>query len=153
MKVRYRHDIKSNIYYDISAKLIKTGVVAIGVTWRKKDFQTWLVCWGQKETVRSIAPCIMFPPHRPSSASLWSTENMRKAILCLAYDWSLRAERYVSPKEHFVLWNLIAAIADRKWERLFHFPVAIFAHKLNKGPFATEPRLHPPTVHAAGGRR
>lgn len=27
MKVRYRHDIKSNIYYDISAGLIKTGVV------------------------------------------------------------------------------------------------------------------------------
>lgn len=131
------------------------GVMAISVTLDEWDFQGWLVCWGQEEIVKSIAPCIMGPHTNPPQHRLHGglQRTWKKAILCLVYDWSLRAERYVSPEEHFVLWNLIAAVADRKWERAFHFPVAIFTHKLNKDPFATGPRLHPPTIHIARGRR
>lgn len=113
------------------------------------------MCRGQKEIVKCMVSCIMGPftnppLHRPS---WWHTKKVKKAILCLVYGRSLRAERYVSPEKHFVLWNLIAAVADRKWDRVFHFPVAIFTHKLNKDPFATGPRLHLPTIHIAKGRR
>lgn len=83
------------------------------------------------------------PPQRMLHRGLWRPWK-KKAILCLVYDWSLKAERYVSPEEHFLLWNLIAVVVDRKWERGFHFPVAIFAHKLNKDPFATAPLPPPP---------
>lgn len=60
-----RQDIKCNKYYYISSGLIMPGVMAISVTLDEWDFQGWLVCWGQEEIVKNIAPCIMGPHTNP----------------------------------------------------------------------------------------
>lgn len=109
----------------------------------------------KKEIVKCMAPCIIgaLTTACLPSAMWWSTEKGKKAIWCLVYALDSRAERYASPEEHFVLWYFIVTVADRKWDRVFHFPAAIFTHQLNKDLFATGAWLHLPTFHIPKGRR
>lgn len=99
-----------------------------------------------------MAPCII-APHKLSSAQAFTVadrESGKKAILCLVYGLSL-SDTY--QQRNILCFETSVTVADRKLDRVFHFPVAIFTYKLNKDPFATRPRLHLPTIHIAKGRR
>lgn len=122
----------------------------------ERDFQALPVCWGQKRKLFNAWLPKWWGPSQPLVSIVLHgglQEKAEKSNFVFGLRSKSRPERYASTEEHFVLWYLMVTVADRKWDGVFHFPVAIFTHKLNKDLFATGLWLHLPTFHIPKGRQ